>query len=125
MVQDIKFRISAVQEAEEYYKRLHMTAEQKKQVDSISKVLSHHVSIPERAIKGFFWRVLREYQIRRHMGLDESKNLSIDERIEGLKEIFSLLREDLTRILVDPEQSPLLDKAFEQSLNLIKEQLTK
>ncbi len=125
MTQDIKFKLNLVQEAEDYYQRLHITPEQKKQVNDISKLLTKYISISEKAIKGFFWRVLRDYQIKRHMGLEESKNLSIDERIEGLKEILSLLRKDLTRVLVDPEQAALLDVAFEKTLNLIKGQLMK
>ena len=66
---------------------------------------------------GLFWRVVRKYQMERHMISSDSKNLNPAERVKGLKEILSLLKEEFTRILVKPDQVPKLDAAFTQTIN--------
>ena len=43
------------------------------------------------------------------------------ERVKELQVIFSLLKKELTRILIDKEQEPLLDDTFEKVVNFYKE----
>ena len=118
---EIIFKPESIKEAEGYYKTLHITAEQQKIINSMIPILNQHFSFPEKAIKGFLWRVLIPYQKKRHMGLDNSANLTPAERIKGLLEILGLLKEELTRVLVKPEQEPLLDEAFSKTMKFYKD----
>ena len=118
----LKFKSSSIQEAEDYYKTLHTSADQRKRMEGLSKFLSQYLSIPERAIKGFFWRVATTYQMQRHMASSEADNLTPAERLEGLKDILSLLKKELTKILVSPDQEPLLEEAFK---NMLKDYTSK
>ena len=111
---NIKFKTNLIKEAEDYYETIHASPEQKDKAKGFSKVISKHLPLTERAVMGFFWRVIREYQMERHMASSEAKNLSKTERIQGLKEILDLLRKALTKILVKEDQVPMLDAAFDE-----------
>lgn len=118
---EIKFKPDLIEKAEEYYKTLHMDPKQRPIVDSFVQILSQHLPIPERALKGFMWRVLTDYQIKRHMAASESEKLDPAERIKGLMEILALFKEALTRVLISQEQEPLLDNAISKVIKIYKE----
>jgi len=122
MGQILKFKNDSITEAEEYYKTLKLSKGQRKKVDDISKFLNQYLHISERAIKGFFWRVVVDYQIERHMLSSEAEELTPGERVQGLKEIFSLLKKELTRVLISKEQEPLLDDTLNKAIQFYKEQ---
>ncbi|MFX1593740.1 MAG: hypothetical protein ACFFCL_13690, partial [Promethearchaeota archaeon] len=78
---EIKFKSDLIDKAEEYYKTLHLDPKQKPIVDSIVQILSQQLPIPERALKGFMWRVVTDYQMKRHMAASESEKLDPAERV--------------------------------------------
>ena len=124
MGQILKFKNDSITEAEDYYKTLKLSKGQRKKVDDISKFLNQYLHISERAIKGFFWRVVLEYQIERHMLSSEADDLTPEERVQGLKEIFSLLKKELTRVLISKEQEPLLNDSLKKAVDFYKEHFT-
>ncbi|MFX1376077.1 MAG: hypothetical protein ACFFA0_09715 [Promethearchaeota archaeon] len=104
------------------FQSLHLTPEQKKIVGSLVHVISQKINIREMALKGFLWRVLRDFQEKRRMSLDESMTLTPTERIQGLIEIFMMLKKELTKILINEEEEPKLEKALMEALELYKSQ---
>ena len=86
-------------------------------------MIGEYIHIPERALKGFFWRILKDFQVKRHMVLTESVNLTAAQRFEGLKEILSMLKAALTRILISEDQEPLLDSVFQKILDDYKSKM--
>ena len=100
MSKEIQFKPKSIEEAENDYKKLHLTAEQKQIVTSLAHLLNQYLPIPERAIKGFLWGVLKDYQVKYHYNLGEEEkrmDLSPADRIGGFLEIFGMLKEALTR----------------------------
>lgn len=118
---NIQFIHSSIEKAEDYYKTIHIAPEQRTIIDSLIPLLSPHLPISDRAMKGFLWRVLKDYQMKRHMALTESANLSPKERIEGLIEILKMLKEALTRVLINQEQELKLDDAISKVITFYKE----
>ncbi|MBY8990307.1 MAG: hypothetical protein KGD58_06095 [Candidatus Lokiarchaeota archaeon] len=125
MSNEIKFKPKSIEEAEEDYKKLHLTAEQKKIVVSLAQLINQYLPISERAIKGFIWRVLIAYQVKYHYNLGEEakrEDLSPADRMGGFLEIFGMLKEELTKILISQDQEPILDDTFEKVISFYKTQ---
>lgn len=50
-------------------------------------------------------------------------DVTIAERMAAIQEIFTMLKEELTRILISQEQEPILEEAIEKALDFYKKQL--
>ena len=121
MVEKIQFIAEKVQEAEAYYSQLKISPTQSKVVTGLSEEISQHIPLSDRAIKGFFWRIAREYQMKHHQAANEAENATPAERVKALGEMFTMLKKELTRTLVDKEHEPLLDQALNKAMSVYKE----
>jgi hypothetical protein len=120
------FKSSSIEQAEEYYQTVHINAEQRKKITSFALILSQYLPILERTLMGFLWRVLLNIQKKYHIDFAEegkSKDVSLDERMGAIQEIFTMLKEELTRILISQEQEPILEDAIGNAINFYKKQL--
>lgn len=131
MVETLIFKLSSIEKAEEEYKKLNITAEQHGRLNSFVKIIAQYIPLPERALRGFMWRAIREDQVERHVDLAEEariadqREVDLETRIAGIENILSRLKNNLTRLLVHSEQEPLLDKAFDKVIDFYKEQFKK
>ena len=120
------FKSSSIEQAEEFYQTIHLNAKQKERLSSFAQVLNQYLPISERALRGFLLRVLRNIQMKYHIDFaEEGKrvDISLAERMEAIQEIFTMLKEELTRILISQEQEPILEEAIEKAINFYKKQL--
>ncbi|MFW9897022.1 MAG: hypothetical protein ACFFDB_15325 [Promethearchaeota archaeon] len=120
------FRSSSIEQIEEYYQYVHINEEQRAKIDSFTQILGQYLPISERALKGFLWRVLINIQKKYHIDfVEEGKrtDVSLAERMGAIQEIFTMLKEELTRILISQEQEPILEEAIEKAINFYKKQL--
>ncbi|MFW9970165.1 MAG: hypothetical protein ACFFDF_08190 [Candidatus Odinarchaeota archaeon] len=120
------FKSSSIEQAEAYYQNIHINPEQKEKINSFAQILSQYLPISERALMGFLWRVLLNIQKKYHIDFAEEgkrRDVSLAERMGAIQEIFTMLKEELTRILISQEQEPLLDKAIGKAINFYKKQL--
>ena len=70
------------------------------------------------------WRVLKDYQVKYQFDLAEDskkEDITAAQRLEELSLIFSMLKENLTKILISKEQEPILDEGIKNALNFYKE----
>ncbi|MFX1395659.1 MAG: hypothetical protein ACFFAS_01305 [Promethearchaeota archaeon] len=127
MVEKLKFERSFIEDAEAEYNKLKLAKDQKERISSYVRLISRYIPLPERALKGFMWRVLKEYQIENHQVLAEEATMkgSKAEIINGIERVFSMLKDQLTRTLVSNEQAPLLDKAFNEITEIVLKQYMK
>ncbi|MFW9988509.1 MAG: hypothetical protein ACFFC3_07625 [Candidatus Odinarchaeota archaeon] len=117
---EIQFSTERINQEVINFQTLHLTPEQKKIVSPLVHVISQRINIREMALKGFLWRVLRDFQEKRGMRLDRSMTLTPTERIQGLVQIFMMLKNELTKILIDEQEEPKLEKALMEALELYK-----
>ncbi|MFX0007047.1 MAG: hypothetical protein ACFFA7_05565 [Promethearchaeota archaeon] len=120
------FKSSSIEQAEEYYQTVHINAEQREKITSFAQILSQYLPISERALMGFLWRVLVNIQKKYHIDFAEEgkrKDVSLAERMGAIQEIFTMLKEELTRILISQEQEPILEDAIGKAINFYKKQL--
>ncbi|MFX0004154.1 MAG: hypothetical protein ACFE9C_09165 [Candidatus Hodarchaeota archaeon] len=119
------FKSTSIEKAEEYYQSVHVNAEQKERINSFAQILGQYLPIPERALKGFLWRVLINIQKKYHIDFAEEgkrTDVSVAERMGAVQEIFTMLKEELTRSLISEEQEPILKEAIEKTIGFYKKQ---
>ncbi len=125
MAEKLIFNQSSIENAEAEYNRVSLTKDRKERIASYVHLISKYIPLPERALKGFMWRVLKEFQVETHQKISQEIKKSKHDKneiIQGTKMVFSMLKDQLTRILVSKEQAPLLDKAFEEIMDAVKKQ---
>ena len=72
-----------------------------------------------------------EYQMKYHIDIKKEveqakiREVSLAEQAKGIQIVFSMLKEQLMRILISKEQEPLLDEAFEKIIAIVKEKVAK
>lgn len=118
---DLKFKPNSVEEAEEYYKKLHVASDQKYIVVAIGKLISKYIPLPERPIRGFIWRTIREWQVKYKKDLGELSNMSPDDRVNAVVQIMEIFEFTMKRILIDKEQEPALEEAMKKTLDMYNE----
>ncbi|MFX1382293.1 MAG: hypothetical protein ACFFBP_07580 [Promethearchaeota archaeon] len=114
----LKFEPKLVKEAEDYYKTLHMGLDQKYIIIAIGKLISKFLPIPERAIRGFIWRTIREWQLTEKKDLSELSNLAPSNRINEVVKIIKLFETQIKRVLMDEQQGPLLEETMKKVLEV-------
>ena len=118
---DLKFKPKSVEEAEEYYKTLHIASDQKYIIVAIGKLITKYIPLPERSIRGFIWRTIREWQLKYKKDLSELGSMSSADRINAVVQIMEIFETMLKRILINKEQEPVLKEAMQQALAIYKE----
>ncbi|MFX1500180.1 MAG: hypothetical protein ACFFDH_04350 [Promethearchaeota archaeon] len=116
----IKFNNQELLKAEKYYRTIHISERQKSMLEPIAKAINDQIDVSELAIKGFLWRVIREWQMENQKDLAEVEGLSTDQRVSLFKKMLDLIKQSFTRILIDKSQEPLLDKALNDVLSIYK-----
>ena len=118
---DLKFKPESIKEAEEYYKTLRVASDQKYIIVAIGKLISKYIPIPERAIRGFIWRTIREWQVTYKKDLGELSNMSSTDRVNAVVQIMEIFETTMKRILIDKEQEPALKEGMKKTLDMYNE----
>ena len=116
----IGFKTQEITEAEKYYGTIHLSERQKRIVGPVAEEISNQTQISDRAVKGFIWRTVREWQMKNQLDISEAQNFTAQQRLDLFEEIFGSVKESLARILLDDSQMPLLDKAMNNAVSLYK-----
>ncbi|MFX1570893.1 MAG: hypothetical protein ACFFCV_21345 [Promethearchaeota archaeon] len=116
----IRFNNKEIVDAEKYYGTIHISERQKTLLEPVAKIISDQINVSERAVKGFLWRAVREWQMENKKDLSEAEALSPDQRVLLFKKIMELIKHTFTRILIDNSQEHLLDKALNDVLSIYK-----
>ncbi|MFX1237142.1 MAG: hypothetical protein ACFFAS_13230 [Promethearchaeota archaeon] len=125
------FKLSSIEKAEEEYMKLGLNEGQKERINSYVKIIQKYIPLSEFTLKGFMWRVIKDFQVKKHLDIAEEEKLAkkadidLDKRIAVIEMILSMLKKELTKVLISQEQEPLLDDAFKKILSLYKEQFNK
>lgn len=119
----MEFKTTGLTEAEEYYKQLHLTSDQRRKVRMVAKLATNYIPISEHAMCGFAFRALTEYQIDNKIELSAFESMSSEETLEMLNDVMHRVKNQLLKILIEKEQEPVLDDAIIKLLDFYKKNL--
>ncbi len=119
----IKFKEKSLNNAETYYKQLHLTREQRRKVRLVSKLATHYIPINEYAMSGFAFMAIRDYQVDNKIEMTEFENMPAEAKLEMFSDLLKRIRNRLLQAIVKPEQTSVLDNAIKEVYNFYKNNL--
>ena len=122
----LKLDAKKVSQAEEEYKKLKITPEQRQLIDQIAQMMQQFVPIPVMAIKGNTWLSIKQWQTNNKMMIESITKMNPEQRLKSAKELFDLGKERMVNMLANPEeQKNLLDEAYEKAWNVYQQHVNK
>ena len=85
-------------------------------ITQAAQVYIKYLPISELAIKGFISFAMRDWQVQNKRDLATFLEWPPEEQVKTTWAISELLKERLTKLLVEPEQEPVLDKAIKEAI---------
>ena len=119
----IGFKENLLSDAEDYYKQLHITREQRRKARLVSKLATNYIPISEHAMCGFAFMAIRDYQVDNKIEMTEFENLSAEAKLEMFSDLLKRMRERLLKAIVKPEQTSVLDNAIKDVYDFYKNNL--
>ncbi|MFX1275582.1 MAG: hypothetical protein ACFFBP_03980 [Promethearchaeota archaeon] len=119
----MEFKKKSLTEAENYYKQLHLTSDQRRKVRLVAKLATQYIPISEHAMCGFAFRALQEYQIENKIELTEFESMSNEATLKMINDAMNRVKNQLLKILIDKKQEPVLDDAIVKLLDFYKKNL--
>ncbi|MFW9993884.1 MAG: hypothetical protein ACFFD4_17700 [Candidatus Odinarchaeota archaeon] len=117
----IKFDNTAIQEAEDEYKQLNLTAEQKMMVESLVRMLGTRIPMRHLAMKGFAWRTIQKWQMDNHITIAEIPGLPPMKRLAAVKNMVEEGKKTYLRLLRSPEMEHVIIEAFDEAFKQYQE----
>lgn len=120
---ELEFDQEAVSKAEKEFEKIQLDPAQQEMVDSITKITSEFISLPETAVKSFTWKVMNNWQKMRRITIAELENRPLRDRNDAAKEIIKQAKKFYLELLSEStlEQREILAKKFD---TLIKQNST-
>ena len=119
----MEFKEKELKEAEDYYKTLRLTSDQKRKVRMVAKLATKYVPISEHAMSGFAFRALKEYQVDNKIEMSAFESMSPEATMEMLTDAMNRVKNHLLKILVEKEKAPQLDDAITKLLDFYRKNL--
>lgn len=119
----IGFNEKSLNEAENYYKELHLTSKQRRKVRLVSKLATNYIPISEHAMCGFAFMAISDYQVDNKIEMTEYEDMSADAKLEMFSDLLKRIRERLLRAIVKTEQTSVLDNAIKDVYDFYKNNL--
>ncbi len=119
----MEFKKRYLTEAEEYYKQLHLTSDQRRKVRLVAKLATQYIPMNEHAMCGFAFRALQEYQVDNKIELSAFESMSDEATLKMLTDTMNRVKNKLLKILIKEDQAPVLDDAIVKLLDFYKKNL--
>jgi hypothetical protein len=120
----IKFHDNALNEAEDYYKELHISRKQRRKIVMVSKLATNYIhGINEYAMCGFAFRAITQYQVDNQIELIAFETMSPEAKMEMLADVMNRVKNTLATIMVDKDKAHILDNAVKELLKFYKNNL--
>ncbi|TFG10871.1 hypothetical protein EU534_00445 [Candidatus Heimdallarchaeota archaeon] len=112
---ELEFDQEAVSKAEKEFEKIQLDPAQQEMVDSITKITSEFISLPETAVKSFTWKVMNNWQKMRRITIAELENRPLRDRNDAAKEIIKQAKKFYLELLSEStlEQREILAKNFD------------
>jgi hypothetical protein len=121
----LNFNKDEIKNSQIDFVRMNIKPGQLKLITEISKYICKQISIPELAIKSAIMDVLKIWQKENNKSISEIATMSLPKQIIFLKEIFTIGKEHLKCMLLQPKEKDeiILDIAFERAFKFYLEYL--
>ena len=116
IMSELAFQKSKIEEVEKDFQKLNLNAIQRGMIAQAAQVYVKYLPISEMAIKGFISFAMRDYQIKNKKDLSTYLEWPPEEQLKSVWEIAGFLKERLTKLLVEPSQEPILEKAIKEAV---------
>ena len=116
------FRKDYIEKTEKKFKEVDVTGEIGKVVDNLSNIISEYIGMRSLAVKGFFWKAIKQWQQDNQWEVKELFDMSTKQRNSELADILLLFEESLKDVLDDPEEKMELKEAILESFEDFKGQ---
>jgi len=116
------FKPKALKVAEKYFKNVHMTQEQHIIFNEFVKIVLRYIKMDELAAKGIGWRSVSKWQLDHKRDLLGLEQETPDERIKAINQLLNIVKEELIKILEDPDDKPLVDTAIKDIMEFYKKE---
>ncbi len=105
---------------EKDYSRANLHEDQRALLEPVGKLFTQHLPMSELAIRGFMGRAVGRWQEDHHRTLSEIHTAPTAEKHKVLDEIMNgYLVDIMTKIVVKPEQVPLLKEAISKVCKIV------
>lgn len=123
MTYALNFNKDDIKNSQIDFVRMNIKPGQLKLITEISKYICKQISIPELAIKSAIMYVLNIWQEKNNKSISEIATMSLPKQIIFLKEIFTIGKEHLKCMLLQPKEKGeiILDIAFERAFKFYLE----
>lgn len=116
---ELNFQKEKVEQVVQDFKKLTLSTHQKESVNKISMLMKQFLPLKMNAIKGSMWLTIKKWQSIHGKPLADLSKMTNEKRIEAVKELISMGREQTMKMLIDPDgQKELLDDAFEKATKM-------
>ena len=100
MATRIEFQSDAVKQAERDYAKLQLHPVQRRNVEQMCGIISEYIGLSPLATKGFFWKSLKDWQVKTKQPAEIIVKVSPEERAKIVKEVYTIMEEKyLAKIL--------------------------
>ncbi len=116
------FKPKALKAAEKYFKNVHMSQEQHIIFNEFVKIVLKYIKMDELAAKGIGWRSVSKWQLDHKRDLLGLEHETPDERIKSIDQLLNIVKDELIKILEDPNEKSLVDIAKEDILEFYRKE---
>ncbi len=114
---ELLFKKNEIAQVEKDFQKVNLNKIQRGMIAQAAQIYVRCLPISEMAIKGFISFAMRDFQIQNKVDLSTFLEWSPEEQVKTTWAISELLKQKLTKLLVKPEQEPILDKAINEAIN--------
>ncbi len=119
------FQTTAIEKEAKDFSQLELHPKHRGMVEQVARVVEKYVDIDHLALMGFAWKSIKDWQIQHQMTALEVSMRSKQERDQATKEMLEICKGYLVRILQNPEDINILEKAMEDAYNYYLEFISK
>ncbi len=113
---ELLFKKNEIAQVEKDFQKVNLNEIQRGMIAQAAQVYIRYLPISEMAIKGFISFAMRDFQVQNKIDLATFLEWPPEEQVKTTWAISELLRQNLTKLLVKPEQEPTLDKAIKEAV---------
>lgn len=98
---------------------------QEELLDSLTEIIAEIIPISRKAIRGFTWKLIEDWQQMRRITITELEGRPIIDKINAAREIIKQAKKFYVSLLVEatPIQKYRLEKEFDNSIKLISNKM--
>lgn len=117
----INFNESDLLKAENEFSLVKYLPEQRPIMNAVRDLLCNFIPISPLAMGGFIQKAFQKWQLNHKMDISSVATMDPEDKILVVSQLVQYLKLSLSRIMLHPEQKPILDEALSNALKFYKD----